>query len=43
MALRIFGEKRFRFVGGWRKIDKEEIFNFYSLPSKIEMIKLIRI
>jgi hypothetical protein len=36
---RIFGPKRDRVTGGWRKLHNEEIHNLYSLPSKIIIIK----
>jgi hypothetical protein len=36
---RIFGQKRVKVIGGWRKLHNEEFHNFYSLPSIIRMIK----
>jgi hypothetical protein len=35
----IFGPKRDEVTGGWRKLDNEELHNFYSFPSIIRMIK----
>jgi hypothetical protein len=36
---RIFGPKREEVTGGWRKLHNEELCEFYSLPSKMRMIK----
>jgi hypothetical protein len=36
---RIFGPKCNEVKGGWRKFNKDELCNFYSLPSIITMIK----
>jgi hypothetical protein len=36
---RIFGPKRDRVTGGWRKLYNEELHNLYSSPSKIRIIK----
>jgi hypothetical protein len=36
---RIFGPKRDRVTGGWRKLHNEELHNLYSSPSKIRIIK----
>jgi hypothetical protein len=36
---RIFGRKKDGVKGGWRKLQKEELHNLYSLPSIIRMIK----
>jgi hypothetical protein len=36
---RIFRPKRDEVTGGWRKLHKEELHNFYSSPSIIRMIK----
>jgi hypothetical protein len=36
---RIFGLKRDEMVGGWRKLQNEELHNLYSLLSIIRMIK----
>jgi hypothetical protein len=37
-VLRIFGPKRDRVTGGWRKLYKEELHNLYSSPSIIRII-----
>jgi hypothetical protein len=36
---RIFGPKRDKVTGGWRKLHNEELHNFYSLASIIRIIK----
>jgi hypothetical protein len=36
---RIFGLKRDRAMGGWRKLHNEELHNLYSSPSIIRIIK----
>jgi hypothetical protein len=36
---RIFGPKRDRVKGGWRKLHNEELHNLYSSPSIISIIK----
>jgi hypothetical protein len=36
---RIFGPKRDEMIGGWRKLDNEELHNLYVLPNIIRMIK----
>jgi hypothetical protein len=36
---RIFGLKRDKGTGGWRKIHNEELHDLYSSPSLIKMIK----
>jgi hypothetical protein len=36
---RIFGPKRDKMVGGWRKLHNEELHNLYSSLSIIRMIK----
>jgi hypothetical protein len=36
---RIFGPKRDRVTGGWRKLYNEELHNLYSSPSIIRIIK----
>jgi hypothetical protein len=36
---RIFGLKRNRVTGGWRKLHSEELNNLYSSPSIIRIIK----
>jgi hypothetical protein len=38
-VLRIFGVKRDEVIRGWRKLHNEELYNLYSLPSIIRMIK----
>jgi hypothetical protein len=37
-VLRIFGPKRDRVTGGWRKLHNEELHNLYSSPSIIRII-----
>jgi hypothetical protein len=39
---RIFGPKRDRVTGGWRKLHNEELHNLYYSPSIIRIIKLSR-
>jgi hypothetical protein len=36
---RIFGPKRDEVTGGWGKLHREELYNLYSSPSIIRMIK----
>jgi hypothetical protein len=36
---RIFGSKRDEVVGGWRKLNNQELHHLYSSPSMIRMIK----
>jgi hypothetical protein len=36
---RIFGPKRDEVRGGWRKLHSEKLYNLYSSPSMIRMIK----
>jgi hypothetical protein len=36
---RIFKSKRDEVMGGWRKLQNEELHNLYSSPSIIRMIK----
>jgi hypothetical protein len=38
-VLRIFGPKRDRLTGGWRKLHNEDLHNLYSSPSIITIIK----
>jgi hypothetical protein len=38
-VLKICGPKRDGVTGGWRKLHKEELHNFYSSPSIIRIIK----
>jgi hypothetical protein len=40
---RTFGLKRDEVMGGWRKLQNEDLHNLYSLPSIIRMIKSRRI
>jgi hypothetical protein len=40
---RIFGLKRDKMTGGWRKLHNEELHNLYSSPSIIRMIKSRRV
>jgi hypothetical protein len=39
---RIFGPKRDEVTGGWRKLHNEELYNLYSSPSIIRIIKSCR-
>jgi hypothetical protein len=39
MLKRIFGPKRDKVMGGWRKLHNEELHNLYSSPTIIRMIK----
>jgi hypothetical protein len=36
---RIFGPKRDEVTGGWRKLHNEELYNLFSSPSIIRIIK----
>jgi hypothetical protein len=36
---RIFGPKREKVVGGWRRLHNEELHNLYALPNIIRVIK----
>jgi hypothetical protein len=36
---RIFGPKRDKVIGGWRKLHNEELYNLYSSPNIIKMMK----
>jgi hypothetical protein len=40
---RIFGPKREKVAGGWRRLHNEELRNFYASPNIIIMIKSRRI
>jgi hypothetical protein len=40
---KIFGPKRDEVVGGWRKLQNEELHNLYCSPSIITIIKSRRI
>jgi hypothetical protein len=35
----MYGQKRNEIIGGWRKLQNEELHNFYSSPNIIRMIK----
>jgi hypothetical protein len=39
MLRRIFGPKRDKVTGGWRKLHNEELHNSYSSPSMLRTIK----
>jgi hypothetical protein len=39
MLKRIFGPKRDRVTGGWRRLQNEKLHNLYSSPSIIRIIK----
>jgi hypothetical protein len=39
---RIFGSKRNEVIGDWRKLHNEELYNVYSSPSIIIMIRCSR-
>jgi hypothetical protein len=39
---RIFGPKTDEMMRGWRKLHNEELHNFYSSPSIIKVIELVR-
>jgi hypothetical protein len=36
---RVFGPKRDKMIGGWKKLHNEKLHNLYSSPSMIRMIK----
>jgi hypothetical protein len=36
---RIFGPKRVEVVGGWRRLNNEELMNFYPSPNIIRFIR----
>jgi hypothetical protein len=36
---RIFGQKRNKMVGGWRRLHNEELHNLYDSPNRIRLIK----
>jgi hypothetical protein len=40
---RIFGPKRDKVTGGWKKLHNKELHNLYSTPNIIRMIKSRRI
>jgi hypothetical protein len=37
---RIFGPKREKLAGGWRRLHNEELHNLYASPNIIRVIKL---
>jgi hypothetical protein len=39
---RIFGPKRDKVIGGWRKLHNEELYTLYCSPSIIRIIKSMR-
>jgi hypothetical protein len=39
---KIFGPKRDKITGGWRKLHNEELHGFYSSPNIIQVIKSSR-
>jgi hypothetical protein len=39
---RIFGPKRDEVTGSWRKLHIDQLYNLYSSPKKIRVIKLRR-
>jgi len=41
-VLRIFGPKRDKITGEWRKLHNEELNDLYSSPNIVEVIKLRR-
>jgi hypothetical protein len=42
-VLRIFGHKRQKSSGGWRKSHNEEFYNLYASPHNVKAIKSRRI
>jgi hypothetical protein len=36
---RLFGPKRDELMGGWRKLENEELYNLHSPPTIIKMLK----
>jgi hypothetical protein len=40
---KMFGLKRDEVTGGWRKLHRKELHNFYSSPSVIRKIKSRRV
>jgi hypothetical protein len=36
---RIFGSKREQVAGGWRRLHREELHNFYASPVIVKVIK----
>jgi hypothetical protein len=43
MLRRIFGLKRDKIIGGWKKLHNEELHNLHSSPYKIRVIKSRRV
>jgi hypothetical protein len=43
MLGRMFGPKRYKVIGGWRKLHNGELHNLYTFPSVIRMINSKRI
>jgi hypothetical protein len=41
-VLRIFGPKRDKVTGEWKKLHNEELYNLYSSPNIVWVIKLRR-
>jgi hypothetical protein len=42
MVRRIFGPKRDEIIGGWEKLDNEELHNLRSSPNIVRIIKTKR-
>jgi hypothetical protein len=40
---RIFGPKRDKVIGGWRKLHNEDLYNLHPLPSIIRMVNSRRV
>jgi hypothetical protein len=36
---KIFGPKSEEMVGGWRRLNNEELYNFYAFPDIISVMK----
>jgi len=43
MLRRVFGPKRDKVTGEWRKLHNEELSDLYSLPNIVRVVKLRRI
>jgi hypothetical protein len=39
---RVFGSKRDKVIGEWRKLHNEELNDLYSLPNIVQVVKLRR-
>jgi hypothetical protein len=39
---KIFGPKWDEVIGGWRKLDREQLYYLYSLPNIIRIINSVR-